>query len=228
MATQPRRDFRQWLSDQVPRTARDWGEFGARIGAGMLGGPMASIALGRYFNNGDGWNNIQAGIRGTGTSVGRMFDGNPQTGFFNNPTAPWNWQNGPSNVSQGHPDFVGPIQGSPNTSPTPTGTEGPPSPYTHSPGDPGQWGPPAPPTPTDSISSNGFEGPNGGRPEATRQFERAIRSMQAQVLGFGGRGPVGVGQGWRSYGGTGGPLGGGRESQSAFDDPFNYFSSAVR
>lgn len=202
MATQPRRDFRQWLSDQVPRTARDWGEFGARIGAGMLGGPMASIALGRYFNNGDGWNNIQAGIRGTGTSVGRMFDGNPQTGFFNNPTAPWNWQNGPSNVPQGHPDFVGPIQGSPNTSPTPTGTEGPPSPYTHSPGDPRQWGPPAPST--------------------------AQRGPSNPFAGMGGRGAINAGSGWRSYGGTGGPLGGGRESQSAFDDPFNYFSSAVR
>lgn len=32
-----------------------------------------------------------SGIRGVGQSFGRMFDGNRETGFWNNPNAPWNW-----------------------------------------------------------------------------------------------------------------------------------------
>lgn len=100
-----------------------------------------------------------------------------------------------------------PYTGQPSAQPvgqpnTPTGTEGPPSPYTGSPGDPRQWGPPAP--------MGGSQGPSN------------------PFAGQGGRGAVASGQGWRGYGGTGGPLGGGRESQAAMDDPFGFFSSALR
>jgi len=77
--------------------------------------------------------NAGTGARGIGTSFGRLNDGNSSTGFFNNPTAPWNWGNGPSNVPEGHPDFVGPTR--------PGGSSSQSEGQTYSPGDPRQWGP---------------------------------------------------------------------------------------
>lgn len=136
MATEPRRTWQQWLRDKIPSGRNEWLRFGGQVGAGVLGGPAASLAFGQMFRDGN-FNNpltqLATAGRGLGTSVNRLFDNNSNTGFFNNPTAPWNWGNGPSNVPEGHPDFVGPTQG--NRGVGPQGEQ------IYSPGDPRQWGP---------------------------------------------------------------------------------------
>jgi hypothetical protein len=199
MAEQNR--FLQWIRNQIPDSAQDWQRVGVGALGSMFGGPALGFALSRGFDGFGGFNpfqNLGTGARGIGTSFGRMFDGNAQTGFFNNPTAPWNWGNGPANVSQGHPDFMGPVQYGPPQSQTYTPGNpsqwGPPNPnQEYLPGDPREWGPPAPSKPRTGGSA-------GNRGNSSGAFSN-----------FGGRGPVASGLGWRSYGGTGGPLGGSDE-----------------
>lgn len=93
----------------IPRTPDgriDFGRLALGVGAGLAGGPIGGMAA-RGLMDMD-MSQISGGMRGIGTSIGRMFDGDPRTGFGNNPTAPWNTGRGPSNVPQGHPDFMGP------------------------------------------------------------------------------------------------------------------------
>lgn len=77
------------------------GALGNMIGRGGLSGPM-----GLFSNSGP----LVMSGRGLVSSIGRMNDSDPSTGFFNNPTAAWNWGKPPSNVPSGHPDFIGPMQ----------------------------------------------------------------------------------------------------------------------
>lgn len=214
--------FFEWIRSQLPTTRDDWQRIGMGVAGSMLGGPMMGFAMSRGLGGlgnlgmGNMMNNLIMGGRGVGTSFGRMFDNNPQTGFFNNPTAPWNWGRGPANVSQGHPDFVGP----PTSSPTGSPYGGPPS-----------FPQPSPAAPEgfsqgdyNNATSQGnwnFTPGQGPSRAPNANFGRAIRQMQSSVLGFNGRGPVATGLGWRSYGGSGGPLGGSAEG-GMMDPNFSY------
>lgn len=148
--------FRQWLANQggtlreqfaIPRDSDgsiSWGRFLGQTAAGAAFGPFGSIASRALFNP-QTMQSFASGARGVGTSFGRMFDGDPRTGFGNNPTAPWNWGSGPRNVAEGHPDFMGPSQG------TPQGGSS--DPY----GDPRNMGPPAPGSQPDRIFNAGSD-----------------------------------------------------------------------
>lgn len=122
-----------------------WGELGrdAFRTAGNALFPGLGSLLGRGLNNSGGSmrfnfdQRIASPVRGVGTSIGRMFDNDPSTGFFNNPTAPWN--NTPANVPGGSWDFVGP--------PAPNGAQPPTTPQQ-----------PSGPTGPDRMFSNGFGG----------------------------------------------------------------------
>lgn len=110
---QARQGFTNWMREQfrLPQSAADWARLGGQVGAGVMLGPAGSLAFGQLFQNGgfqNPLNGLVAAGRGVGSSLGRLFDGDPSTGFGNNPTAPWNWGQGPRNVPAGHPDFVGP------------------------------------------------------------------------------------------------------------------------
>lgn len=104
--------FFDWLRTQFRNSFRNpfsnggRGAIGMGIGA-LTGNPLLGMALSRVD-----WNNLgrtlSATGRGLGSSFERMFDNDESTGFFNNPTAPWNWGRGPSNVPEGHRDFIGP------------------------------------------------------------------------------------------------------------------------
>jgi hypothetical protein len=92
-----------------------WGELGRDTfrTAGNMVFPGLGSLFGRGFGNGNGGGmrfnfdqRVSSPVRGVGSSIRRMFDNNPDTGFWNNPTAPWN--NRPREVPEGHPDFVGP------------------------------------------------------------------------------------------------------------------------
>lgn len=109
--------FLQFLREQfVPRNqdgSIDRSRIIGRAIGSALGGPIGGLVGGRIggmdFSN--FMSQLQGGARGVGTSFGRMFDNDPRTGFFNNPTAPWNTGRttfGPDNPGVGHPDFVGP------------------------------------------------------------------------------------------------------------------------
>jgi len=135
-----------------------WVQRALAAAGGIAGGPLVGMGLSAMFRGG-GMNfggmgqNLSGGMRGIGTSFNRMFDGNNQTGFFNNPTAPWNWGRGPMNVSESHPDFMGP--------PRPT---------------PGQQQPPPPsPQGEDSLFSGNFgsavQGGGGNQMAAWQQFQ---------------------------------------------------------
>lgn len=110
--------FGQFLIDRlgVPRNpdgSVDRGRLFGRIIGSAVAGPIGGFLGGRIgggdFN--DFMGQLAGGARGVSTSFGRMFDNDPRTGFFNNPTAPWNTGRttyGPDNPGVGHPDFVGP------------------------------------------------------------------------------------------------------------------------
>lgn len=91
-----------------------WGEFRSDLGrtAANMAFPGLGFLIGNGFGSGGGLRfnfdqRVAAPVRGVGSSIRRMFDKNPDTGFFNNPTAPWN--NRPREVPEGHQDFVGPL-----------------------------------------------------------------------------------------------------------------------
>lgn len=112
--------FLNWLMNQFSNRMNPFGQGGLNRGIGMgigaiTGNPLLGMALGN-INFGNLGSTLGNAGRGIGTSIGRMFDNDPRTGFGNNPTAPWNWRSGPSNVPAGHPDFVGPMQGGINAS----------------------------------------------------------------------------------------------------------------
>jgi hypothetical protein len=101
-----------------------WEEFRSDIGrtaANMVFPGLGSlIGLGR--NNGWGLGSIGGAIGGTAGAVGRLFDGNPNTGFWNYGAAPWNMS------PDGSPNFMGPpsnLAGSGNSPSPHTGPLGP-------------------------------------------------------------------------------------------------------
>ena len=81
----------QRLLGSFPRTGSDWANTLGRAGASMAFGPLGGLAFSQMGNPFSSSSSLNQGIRGFGDSVGRMFDNNPNTGFFNNPTAAWNW-----------------------------------------------------------------------------------------------------------------------------------------
>lgn len=81
-----------------------WEEFRSDLGrtaANMMFPGLGSL-IGMGRNNGWNLRNIGGAISGTAGAVGRLFDGNPNTGFWNYGAAPWNMS------PDGSPNFMGP------------------------------------------------------------------------------------------------------------------------
>jgi hypothetical protein len=166
-----------------------WGELGrdAFRTAGNMVFPGLGSLFGRGFGNGNGGGmrfnfdqRVASPVRGVGTSIGRMFDGNPSTGFFNNPTAPWN--NTPANVPEGSWDFMGP--------PAPNGAQSPAAPA------------PQQPQAADRMFSNGF---GGGGGNGLRQTSIAGQAFNRSTPSHWRR--AGTSGSWGSDGGGIGPWG---------------------
>lgn len=99
-----------------------WEEFRSDLGrtaANMMFPGLGSL-IGMGRNNGWNLGNVGGAISGTAGAVGRLFDGNPNTGFWNYGAAPWNMS------PDGSPNFMGPPSNlAPGPQNTPTGPLGP-------------------------------------------------------------------------------------------------------
>ena len=104
--------FLNWLMNQFSNRMNPFGQGGLNRGIGMgigalTGNPLLGMALSNVNFRNLGSTLSNAG-RGLASSIDRMNDNDPSTGFFNNPQAFWNWGKPPSNVPEGHRDFTGP------------------------------------------------------------------------------------------------------------------------